>query len=176
MSRPAPFVPEPRSSDPASASGPTDGHGATTPQRDRPRNGWKRLALKRPRIVTGSMLAAVLVALALSAPAVAPTADSSAAWPSKRDARRVAVHTATVTCGALAWCTGAEVVPADRCRRAENRTVYCAVAFFTAQRERCGGVVGVRRDPRRGRLDKVMAVPQDCSADQPLDGPSTTHS
>ena len=114
---------------------------------------------------TRSLLLAVLAGLALAAPAEAPPAGSSAAWPSKGDARRVAVRATAATCRTVAWCVGYDVVPARRCRRAEHRTVYCAIAFITAQRQRCGGVVGVSRT-RRGRLDRVMAVPSDCSADQ----------
>jgi hypothetical protein len=123
--------------------------------------------------MASSILAAVLVVLALSAPATAPTSDATAAWPSKRDARRVAVQTTAVSCRAVAWCTDYYVVPAHRCRRAEHQTVYCAIAFVTLQRHRCGGVVGVRRTSPRGRLDKVMAMPQDCSADRAPDSPTT---
>jgi len=115
--------------------------------------------------MASSALAAALAALALASPAAAPAAGASAVWPSKRDAHRVAVRVTAATCRGVAWCQGSDVVPAHRCRRAEHRTVYCAIAFITAQRQRCGGVVGVSRT-RRGRLDQVMAVPQNCSADQ----------
>jgi hypothetical protein len=128
-------------------------------------------AIRRRRVralaliaVTRSLLPAVLAGLALAAPAVAPTISTSAAWPSKHDARRVAVRDTAASCRALAWCTGYDVVPAHRCRRAAHHTVYCAIAFITPTRQRCGGVVGVSRT-RPGRLDRVMAVPQDCSAD-----------
>jgi hypothetical protein len=125
------------------------------------RHGVRALALSG---VTCSLLLAVPSGLALAAPAAAPTTSTSATWPSKRDARRVAVRDAAATCRALAWCTGYDVVPARRCRRASHKTVYCAIVFITAKRQRCGGVVGVTR-PRPGRLDRVMAVPQNCSAD-----------
>jgi hypothetical protein len=118
------------------------------------------------KTTTRSGLAAALVALALSFPVAAPAAGTSAAWPSKRDAHRVAVRVTAAACRGVAWCQGSDVVPAHRCRRAAHQTVYCAIAFITAQRQRCGGVVGVSRT-RRGRLDQVMAVPQNCSADQP---------
>jgi hypothetical protein len=121
---------------------------------------------------TRSLLAAVLAGLALAAPALAPTTSTSAAWPSKHDARRVAVRDTAASCRAVAWCTGYDVVPAHRCRRAAHQTVYCAIAFITAQRQRCGGVVGVRRT-RSGRLDGVMAVPQNCGADPDGDRPLT---
>jgi hypothetical protein len=133
------------------------------------RHAAARAGTERPAlhlmIKTGSVLAAVLAVLALAAPADAPIGGTSAAWPSKRDARRVAVRATAATCRTVAWCIGYDVVPAHRCRRAEHRTVYCAIAFITAQRQRCGGVVGVSKT-RRGRLDQVMAVPQNCSADQ----------
>jgi hypothetical protein len=141
------------------------------------RHAAARAGTERPALLlmtkTGSMLAAILAVLALAAPAVAPPASTSGAWPSKRDARRVAVRATAATCRTVAWCIGYNVVPAHRCRRAEHRTVYCAIAFITAQRQRCGGVVGVSKT-RRGRLDQVMAVPQNCSADQlPDDGRPT---
>jgi hypothetical protein len=139
------------------------------------RHAAARAGTERPALLlmtkTGSILAAILAVLALAAPAEAPPASTSAAWPSKRDAHRVAVRATAATCRTVAWCTGYDVVPAHRCRRAEHRTVYCAIAFITAQRQRCGGVVGVSRT-RRGRLDNVMAVPQDCGADQPPGGNS----
>jgi hypothetical protein len=139
------------------------------------RHAAARASTERPALrlmtKTGSMLAAILAVLALAAPAEAPIAGTSVAWPSKGDARRVAVRATAATCRTVAWCTGYDVVPAHRCRRAEHRTVYCAIAFITAQRQRCGGVVGVSRT-RRGRLDQVMAVPLNCSADQPPGGNS----
>jgi hypothetical protein len=139
------------------------------------RHAAARASTERPALLlmikTGSLLLAVLAVLALAAPADAPPASSSAAWPSKHDAHRVAVRATAATCRTVAWCTGYDVVPAHRCRRAEHRTVYCAIAFITAQRQRCGGAVGVNRT-RRGRLDQVMAVPQNCSADQPPGGNS----
>jgi hypothetical protein len=124
------------------------------------------------RTIISSAVVAALTALALASPAAAPAASTSAVRLSKRDAHRVAVRTTAATCRAVAWCTGYDVVPARRCRRAEHRTVYCAIAFITAQRQRCGGVVGVSRT-RSGRLDRVMAVPQNCSADPDGDRPAT---
>jgi hypothetical protein len=157
------------------ASGGENGVTSRTPSRasaERPRS-IRRLPA---RTVTGCVLAAGVAALALAAPAVAPTAGSSAVRLSKPDAHRVAVRATADTCGAVAWCKGYDVVSAKRCRRDNAKTVYCAIAFITAQRQRCGGVVGVSRT-RGGRLDKVMAVPQNCSADQPPDGdrPPTTN-
>ena len=73
------------------------------------------------------------------------------------------VRVTAAACRGVAWCQDSDVVPAHRCRRAAHQTVYCAIAFITAQRQRCGGVVGVSRT-RRGRLDQVMAVPHDCSS------------
>ena len=128
-------------------------------------------AIRRRRVralalsaMTRSLLPAVLAGLALAAPALAPTTSTSAAWPSKHDARRVAVRDTAASCRALAWCTDYDVVPAHRCRRAAHQTVYCAIAFITATRQRCGGVLGVSRT-RPGRLDRVMAAPHNCSAD-----------
>jgi hypothetical protein len=156
-----------------SGDGPGRGSAATRPtpaQAGAVRRRWVRaLALSA---VTRSLLPAVLAGLALAAPALAPTTSTSAAWPSKHDARRVAVRDTAASCRAVAWCTGYDVVPARRCRRAEHRTVYCAIAFITATRQRCGGVVGVSRT-RSGRLDRVMAVPQNCSADPDGDRPPT---
>jgi hypothetical protein len=102
-------------------------------------------------------LAAVAAAATLAAPA------SGAVWISKRAARAVAVDAASQTCRAVGWCKGSEVVPAPRCRRASDRTVYCRVAFLTADADRCGGVVAVSRT-RRGRIERGMALPEDCSA------------
>jgi len=119
-----------------------------------------------------SVLAPALAALALACPGAAA---GSAVWLSKTDAHRLAVRATAATCRAVAWCKGYDVVPARRCRRDEHETVYCAIAFITAQRQRCGGVVGVSRT-RRGRLDQVMAVPQNCGADNVTGGdrPPTT--
>jgi hypothetical protein len=118
------------------------------------------------RTITSSALAAGLAALALASPATAPAASTSAVWLSRSDAHRVAVRATAATCRAVAWCKGYDVVPANRCRRDEHQTVYCAMAFITTRRQRCTGVVGVSRT-RRGRLDKVMAVPWDCSTGDP---------
>jgi hypothetical protein len=113
-----------------------------------------------------SVLAPALAALALACPGAAA---GSAVWLSKPDAHRLAVRTTAATCRAVAWCKGYDVVPARRCRRDEHETVYCAIAFITAQRQRCGGVVGVSRT-RRGRLDQVMAVPHNCGSDNASGG------
>jgi hypothetical protein len=103
-----------------------------------------------------------LAALLLATPAAAPAGATSETWPTKRDAHRLAVEVAAAACRELVWCQGSDVVPARRCRRAAHETVYCAIVFITALRQRCGGVVGVSKD-RRGRLAPVMAVPFDCS-------------
>jgi hypothetical protein len=116
-------------------------------------------------IITPAVVAA-LTALALASPTAAPAASTSAVRLSKRDAHRVAVRATAATCRAVAWCRGYDVVPAARCRRDGRETVYCTIAFITTQGQRCGGMVGVRRT-RRGRLDRVMAVPSDCSTGDP---------
>ena len=108
-----------------------------------------------------SGLVATLVAAALASAAAAPAGST---WPTKRDARRIAVRVTVSTCTGVSWCRGSSVVPARRCRRAPHRTVYCAMAFITAQHQRCAGVVGVSKVDT-GRLDSVMAMPQDCSRD-----------
>ena len=112
--------------------------------------------------LTSSALAA-LAALVVAVPAAAPAAATSETWPRKRDAHRLAIKVAADACAERAWCQASEVVPAHRCRRAAHGTVYCAIVFITALRQRCGGVVGVSQD-HRGRLAAVMAVPFDCSS------------
>ena len=102
------------------------------------------------------------VAAALIVAAVAATPAFGGAWLSKGAARAVAVDVTADTCRAVGWCRGYEVVPARRCRRAADRTVYCRVGFLTAGRQRCGGVVAVSKT-RRGRIDPGMAVPQNCA-------------
>jgi hypothetical protein len=105
--------------------------------------------------------AAVLVMTAvLAAPAYG---DARLA---KTTAHRVAIEMSEQTCGALQWCKGFEVVSATRCRREHRRSVLCRITFFTAARDRCGGVVSVSKT-RRGRIDRGMAVPMDCSAVAP---------
>ena len=101
--------------------------------------------------------AAMIVATVAAAPA---HADARLA---KTTAHRVAVELSERTCGALQWCKGYEVVRASRCRREHHRSVYCRITFLTAARDRCGGVVSVSKT-RRGRIDRGMAVPMDCSA------------
>jgi hypothetical protein len=148
----------------SSGDGPGRKSGVTRPhsraRADRPRN----LSAMPWNTMTPAGLAAVLVALALVSPVAGPAAGSSAAWPSKRDAHRVAVRVTAAACRGVAWCQGFDVVPAHRCRRAAHRIVYCAIAFITAQRQRCGGAVGVSKD-RRGRFGVVMAMPYDCSTE-----------
>ncbi len=122
--------------------------------------------------LTSSALAA-LAALVVAVPAAAPAAATSETWPRKRDAHRLAIKVAADACAERAWCQASEVVPAHRCRRAAHGTVYCAIVFITALRQRCGGVVGVSQD-HRGRLAAVMAVPFDCRAQRSraaADGP-----
>jgi hypothetical protein len=41
--------------------------------------------------------------------------------------------------------------------------VSCTVWFLTERKDRCGGVVSVKRG-RAGRLDLGMAVPANCAA------------
>jgi hypothetical protein len=125
-----------------------------------------RVRAQPSRTIISSAVVAALTALALASPAAAPAASTSAVRLSKRDAHRVAVRTTAATCRAVAWCTGYDVVPARRCRRDERETVYCTITFITTQRQRCGGGVGVSRT-RRGRLDRVMAVPSNCSTGDP---------
>jgi hypothetical protein len=105
-----------------------------------------------------SCAAAVVVLAAVAAPPAV-----AGGWLSKTAARKVAVDTASRTCRSLAWCDDVEVVPPRRCRRAEDGTVFCRIAFVTADRRRCGGVVAVSRTTR-GRIQRGMAVPSDCSA------------
>jgi hypothetical protein len=104
-------------------------------------------------------------AIAIAAFAIAVTAAppaSAGVWMSKASARAVAVEVSDEACRAVGWCREAEVVPARRCRRTADRTVYCRIAFLTAAGTRCGGVVGVSK-ARGGRVDPGMAVPQQCS-------------
>jgi hypothetical protein len=104
--------------------------------------------------------AVVVLAAVMAAPAYA---DARLA---KRTAHRVAVEMSMRTCDALAWCKDYEVVRAARCRREHSRSVFCRITFFTAARDRCGGVVSVSKT-RRGRIDRGMAVPMNCSAVAP---------
>jgi len=103
------------------------------------------------------------VAAAVVMATVAATPAYADARLAKTTAHRVAVQVSDQTCSALQWCKGYEVVRAPRCRREHVRSVYCRVTFFTAARDRCGGVVSVSKT-RRGRIDRGMAVPMDCSA------------
>ena len=93
--------------------------------------------------------------------AVAP---AQAATPLTRaEARRAAVRATAQTCKAVPWCNGYEVVPARQCRRGTDGVVSCTVWFLTERKDRCGGVVSVKRG-RAGRLDLGMAVPSNCAA------------
>jgi hypothetical protein len=113
------------------------------------------------KTMTSCGLVMALATLALASPAE----SASVRWPSKRQAHSVAVRVTAAACRGVAWCQSSYVVPASRCRRdSDGRTVYCAIAFITARHQRCGGVVGVSKT-RDGRLESVMAVPQDCSTD-----------
>jgi hypothetical protein len=88
----------------------------------------------------------------------------------KTRARAVALAVTSETCRSFSWCLDYEVVPAQNCRRADSRLVYCRIAFVTADSRRCGGVVMVRR-ARGGRIDRGMAVPQNCSAPATVSDP-----
>jgi hypothetical protein len=86
-----------------------------------------------------------------------------AVFLSKAQARRAAITVTARTCRIVPWCRGYEVVPARRCARERPARVHCAIAFLTADRHRCRGLVVVSKE-RTGRLDRGMAVPMDCSA------------
>jgi hypothetical protein len=94
--------------------------------------------------------------------AVATTPAYGDALLRKSTARRVSVQVTSETCRVVQWCKGYEVVPARRCRREDQRAVYCRMWFITASRNRCGGLVSVSRT-RAGRIDRGVAVPLDCS-------------
>jgi hypothetical protein len=105
-----------------------------------------------------------MAAVALSA--VAATPAFGGVWFSKTTARGIAVKVTSDTCRTIDWCVGYRVASARRCRRVRDHTIYCPIAFVTADRRRCGGVVAVRK-ARGGRLDHGMAMPMNCSADRP---------
>ena len=95
--------------------------------------------------------------------AAVPATAVGAVFLSKAEARRAAVTVTARTCRVVPWCRGFEVVPARRCSRERPTRVHCAIAFITADRHRCRGLVVVAKR-RTGRLDRGMAVPPDCSA------------
>jgi hypothetical protein len=96
-----------------------------------------------------------------AAPPAAVTATGFAVLLTKREARRAAVKASADTCRNVDWCRGYRVVPPARCQRKSRRTVYCPIAFLTADGHRCSGGVLVTKSPR-GRLGIAMAVPFDC--------------
>jgi hypothetical protein len=104
----------------------------------------------------GCAVGAVVLAVAVATPAF------GAVWLSKTTAHQVAVTVTSQTCRSVGWCVRFEVVPVNRCRRVRN-VVYCGIAFVTADRSRCPGVVAVNRT-RAGRIDRGMAVPMNCGA------------
>jgi hypothetical protein len=119
----------------------------------------------------GRTLLALAAVTAVASADAAPAMSASPPWLSKRDARRAALAATAATCRQIVWCRGVDVVAAERCRRASRKKVWCAIVFITADQRRCGGVVGVTKT-RRGRLDKVMAVPFDCSRAQAAEVPA----
>ena len=97
--------------------------------------------------------------------AAVPAASAVAAvFLSKTQARRVAVTVTAQTCRVVPWCKGYTVVPAQRCSRERPSAVHCSIAFLTADRRRCRGLVVVAKR-RTGRIDRGMAVPMNCGAD-----------
>ena len=97
--------------------------------------------------------------------AAVPAASAVAAvFLSKTQARRVAVTVTAQTCRVVPWCKGYAVVPAQRCSRERPSAVHCSIAFITADRRRCRGLVVVAKR-RTGRIDRGMAVPMNCGAD-----------
>jgi hypothetical protein len=99
------------------------------------------------------------VAAATLAVGVAPAFGGT--FLSKARARSVAVTVTAQTCRVVGWCQGYEVVPASRCHRQRPTIVRCSIAFITADRRRCRGLVVVSR-ARTGRLERAMAVPMYC--------------
>ena len=88
----------------------------------------------------------------------------AAVFLSKTQARRVAVTVTAQTCRIVPWCKGYTVVPAQRCSRERPSAVHCSIAFITADRRRCRGLVFVAKR-RTGRIDRGLAVPMNCGAD-----------
>jgi hypothetical protein len=103
-----------------------------------------------------------LLATSFVLAAVPATTAVGAVFLSKAEARRAAVAVTARTCRAVPWCQGFEVVSARRCSRERPSRVHCAIAFITADRHRCRGLVVVAKS-RTGRLARGMAVPMDCS-------------
>ena len=106
------------------------------------------------------MLAAAVTLAAM------PATSSAAVFLSKTQARRAALSVTARTCRIVSWCKGFEVVPARRCRRERPERVHCSIAFLTADLHRCRGLVVVSKT-RTGRLDRGMAVPMNCGAEEP---------
>jgi hypothetical protein len=106
----------------------------------------------------GCALGAVALAAVVTTPAF------GAVWLSKTAAREIAVNVTAETCRTVEWCADFEVVPAERCRRVRDQTVYCAMAFVTADRHRCAGVVALKK-MRTGLIDRGMSMPVNCSPD-----------
>jgi hypothetical protein len=118
---------------------------------------WEWTWFASRRALTG-----VVLVISAAAPVPPAAATGSAVLLTKREARRVTVKASADTCRIVEWCRGYRVVPAERCRRKSRRTVYCPMAFLTADAHRCGGGVLVMKTPR-GRIGLAMAVPLNCS-------------
>jgi hypothetical protein len=103
-----------------------------------------------------------LLAAAITLAVVPATTAVGAVFLSKTEAHRAAVTVTARTCRVVPWCRGYTVVPARRCARERSDRVHCAIAFITANRHRCRGLVVVAKR-RTGRLARGMAVPMDCS-------------
>jgi hypothetical protein len=95
--------------------------------------------------------------------AVVTTPAFGAVWLSKTTAREIAVDVTSEACRSVDWCVRSRVAPVKSCRRVRSHTVYCPIAFVTADSHRCAGVVAVRKT-RTGRIDRGMSVPMNCSA------------
>jgi hypothetical protein len=106
---------------------------------------------------------------AVALAAAVPTPAIGAVWLSKNTAREIAVNVTSKSCRSVDWCFDFSVAPAEHCRRVRDNTVYCAIAFVTADHHRCAGVVAVKKT-RTGRIDRGMAMPMNCS---PSLAPST---
>ena len=102
--------------------------------------------------------------MAVALAGIPATSAAAAVFLSKTQARRVAVTVTAQTCRIVPWCKGYTVVPAQRCSRERPSAVHCSIAFITADRHRCRGLVVVAKR-RSGRIDRGMAVPMNCGAD-----------